>query len=179
MKKTQGSWKTFLFWNYRLFPLAYTVGHTYIVFTLRLYKQDQKRLVQGHESSIILQTQLISNIVDYNRPECKSTISVRIKEAEKEQQPYSRKNKPCLFKTYEVFGGAYFRAMLVFETWLFKIFRHYFSKYVLYFGWFQCIQIFLCLNYTFWVYCYALISTFIPKKYVTYVSTAIFSAEEI
>ena len=77
---------------------------------------------------------------------------------------------------------------LIFEPCLFSrddyskypwIFRHYFSKYILYFGWFQCIQIFLCLNYTFWVYCYALISTFIPKKYVIYVSTAIFIAEEI
>ena len=30
--------------------------------------------------------------------------------------PYSRENKPCLFKTHEVFGRAYFRAMLIFET---------------------------------------------------------------
>ena len=90
--------------------------------------------------------------------------------------PYSRENKPCLFKTHEVFGRAYFRAMLIFKTWLCKISMN-FSKYILYFGWFQCIQTFLCLNYTFWAYCYALISTFIPKKYVIYVSTAFFSAE--
>ena len=83
---------------------------------------------------------------------------------------------------------ARFLDALIFELCLFSrhdyskypwIFRHYFSKYSLYFGWFQCIQMFLCLNYTFWIYCYGLISTFIPKKYVIYVSTAIFSAEEI
>ena len=39
--------------------------------------------------------------------------------------PYSRENKPCLFKTHAVFGRAYFRA---------------FSKFILYFGQFQCIQ---------------------------------------
>ena len=30
--------------------------------------------------------------------------------------PYLRENKPCLFKTHAVFGRAYFRAMLIFET---------------------------------------------------------------
>ena len=39
--------------------------------------------------------------------------------------PYSRENKQCLFKTHAVFGRAYFRA---------------FSKFILYFGQFQCIQ---------------------------------------
>ena len=27
--------------------------------------------------------------------------------------PYSRENKPCLFKTHEVFGRAYFRDMII------------------------------------------------------------------
>ena len=35
--------------------------------------------------------------------------------------PYSRENKPFLVKTHEVFGHAYFRGMLIFETWIFKI----------------------------------------------------------
>ena len=39
--------------------------------------------------------------------------------------PYSRENKQCLFKTHAVFGRAYFWA---------------FSKFILYFGQFQCIQ---------------------------------------
>ena len=39
--------------------------------------------------------------------------------------PYSRENKQCLFKTHAVFGHAYFRA---------------FSKFILYFCQFQCIQ---------------------------------------
>ena len=39
--------------------------------------------------------------------------------------PYSRENKQCLFKTHTIFGRAYFRA---------------FSKFILYFGQFQCIQ---------------------------------------
>ena len=98
-----------------------------------------------------------------------------------------------IYRTHAKISRAYskltrFLDALIFEPCLFSrhdyakypwIFRHYFSKYILYFGWFQCIQTFLCLNYTFWVYCYALISTFIPKKYVIYVSTAIFSAEKI
>ena len=39
--------------------------------------------------------------------------------------PYSHENKQCLFKTHAVFGCPYFRA---------------FSKFILYFGQFQCIQ---------------------------------------
>ena len=50
------------------------------------------------------------------------------------------KIRASLFKTHAVFGCSYFRKMLILEPGLFKIsiiLMHTFSKFVLYFGYFQ------------------------------------------